>query len=153
MLPVVCKMVNTLLASATVPSLLKAATVTPPLKKPSLGCENMKNYRPVSNLPYVSKLIEKVVVNQLNAHMTQHACHNYFQSRYRQYHSTEKALLRVHKGILQAIDNKQYVYLVLLDLSAAFNTISCWKDSKSPLASLVQPLTGADHISLGGINR
>ena len=114
---------NASLSSATMPPTLKAATVTPLLKKPSLNCEDFKNYRPVSNLPYVSKLIEKVVVRRLNAHMTQHSRHEYFQSAYRQYHSTETALLRVHNDLLQAMDRKQCVYLVLLDLSAAFDTV------------------------------
>ena len=123
LLPVLCKLVNASLTSSTVPSSLKSATVSPLLKKSTLNPEDMKNYRPVSNLSYISKLIEKVVVKRLNAHMTQYNLHEYFQSAYRQYHSTETALLRVHNDILQALDNRKCVYLVLLDLSAAFDTI------------------------------
>ena len=105
------------------PTSLKAATVTPLLKKASLNPEDLKNYRPVSNLSYVSKLIEKIVVRRLNAHMTENNLHEYYQSAYRMFHSTETALLRVHNDICQAIDRKQCVYLVLLDLSAAFDTV------------------------------
>ena len=111
------------LLSAIVPVCLKAASVTPLLKKSSLDREDLKNYRPVSNLPYLSKLIEKVVVKRLNAHMTAHNKHEYYQSAYRSFHSTETALLRVHNDLLQAVDNKQCVYLVLLDQSAAFDTV------------------------------
>ena len=68
LLPVLCKIVNESLAFVVVPPSLKAATVTPLLKKPSLKCEDMKNYWAISNLPYISKLIEKVVVKSLNTH-------------------------------------------------------------------------------------
>ena len=123
LLPCICKIVNASLSSARVPSCLKSATVSPLLKKPSLNKEDMKNYRPVSNLPYISKLIEKVVVRRLNTHMNEHHLHDFFQSAYRAGHSTENALVRVHNDILQAIDRKQCVFLVLLDQSAAFDTI------------------------------
>jgi predicted nucleic acid-binding Zn-ribbon protein len=123
LLPTLTKIVNHSLSSATVPTSLKSATVTPLLKKSSLNGEDMKNYRPVSNLPYLSKLIEKVVVKRLNTHMSTHHLHEYYQSAYRMYHSTESALLRVHSDVLQAVDKKQCVFLVLLDQSAAFDTV------------------------------
>ena len=123
LLPTLTKIVNSSLTSSTVPSTLKSATVTPLLKKSTLNSEDMKSYRPVSNLPYVSKLVEKIVVKRLNAHMSSHSLHEYYQSAYRMYHSTETALLRVHSDILQAVDNKKCVYLVLLDQSAAFDTV------------------------------
>ena len=99
------------------------ATVTPLLKKPSLDSENMKNYRPVSNLAYVGKLVEKVVVSQIDAHMTVNNLHEPLQSAYRANHSVETALLRVSNDLLLAIDGKKCVFLTLLDLSAAFDTI------------------------------
>lgn len=123
LLPTLTKIVNTSLSSASMPQSLKSATVTPLLKKPSLNGEDLKNYRPVSNLPYLSKLIEKIVVKRLNIHMGQHHLHEYYQSAYRMYHSTETALLRVHNDILRAIDKKMCVFLVLLDQSAAFDTV------------------------------
>jgi hypothetical protein len=98
--------------------------VTPLLKKSSLDRENMKNYRPVSNLPYVSKLLEKVVMKQLNDHMEDHALCEPLQSAYRSNHSTETAMVKVMNDLLVAADTKkQCVLLVLLDLSAAFDTI------------------------------
>jgi hypothetical protein len=116
-------MVNTSLTSSTVPPQVKTATVTPLLKKPSLDQENLKNYRPISNLPYVGKLVEKVVVKQLDTHMTENNLHEPLQSAYRAHHSIETALIKVTNDLLTAIDNKMCVYLVLLDLSAAFDTV------------------------------
>ena len=68
-LPTLTHLINASLAESSMPSSLKDAIVTPLLKKPALEPEELKNYRPVSNLPYVSKLIERVVSAQLNEHM------------------------------------------------------------------------------------
>ena len=83
----------------------------------------MNNYRPVSNVSFVSKIVEKVVAARLHRHMAAHSLAEPLQSAYRKNHSTESALLRVQNDILQAVDNKKRVILVLLDLSAAFDTI------------------------------
>ena len=80
-------------------------------------------YRPVSNLAFVLKVIEKAVLKQLSGHMDINALHTPVQSAYRPLHSTETALLKVQDDILQALDKSQGVILVLLDLSAAFDTI------------------------------
>ena len=127
LVPVITRIVNLSLESATFPSCFKTAlgTVTPLLKKPSLDSENLKNYPPVSNLAFVSKIIEKVVglSTRLSDHLTENNIYEPFQSAYRKNHGTETALLRVQNDILHAIDNKRGVFLVLLDLSAAFDTI------------------------------
>jgi exonuclease III len=123
LLPVLCQIINCSIQTSTVPAGFKSATVKPLLKKPSLNKEDLKNYRPVSNLPYISKLTEKVIVQQLNDHMTSNNLHEPFQSAYRVHHSTETALLRVYNDIIESIDNKHCVMLVLLDLSAAFDTV------------------------------
>ena len=77
----------------------------------------------MSNLAFVSKLIEKAVVDQLNTHLQQNDLVAEFQSAYRGGHSTETALLRVQSDILCAVDQGKAAFLVLLDLSAAFDTI------------------------------
>ena len=77
----------------------------------------------MSNLPFISKILEKVVAKQLLDHMKKHELHEVMQSAYKQHHSTETALIRVQNDILQNLDNKCGVILVLLDLSAAFDTI------------------------------
>ena len=83
----------------------------------------VKNYRPVSNLPFVSKILEKVVNNQLENHINSHSLHDDVQSAYRAYHSTEIALLQVHHDIAYALDSNCCAVLLMLDLSAAFDTI------------------------------
>ena len=121
-LPVLLKIVNGSLATSYVPKQLKIATVTPLLKKPSLDKQDLKNYRPVSNLAYVGKLIESVVVSQIDSHMSEHNMHQPLQSAYKQFHSVESALLKVTSDILMDIDDHKCVLLILLDLSAAFDT-------------------------------
>ena len=83
----------------------------------------LKNYQPVSNLPFISKILEKVVNNQLENHINSHSLHDEVQSAYRADHSTETALLRVHHDIAYALDSNCCAVLLMLDLSAAFDTI------------------------------
>ena len=77
----------------------------------------------VSNLKFVSKLVEKAVFIQLNEYLVKNELHEVFQSAYKSIHSTETYLLRVQNDILQSLDKKKSVILVLLDLSAAFDTV------------------------------
>lgn len=121
--PTITNIVNLSLLTGDVPSELKQAVITPLLKSSSLDPNILKNYRPVSNLHYVSKLVEKVVAKQLSQHLLNNNLSEPFQSAYRTCHSTETALTRVSNDILQALDSKQSVILVLLDMSAAFDTI------------------------------
>ena len=123
LLPVITKIVNMSLDSVFPPS-LKNSIVTPLLKKPSLDPELLKNYRPVSNLTFISKTIERAVANQLNGHLLTNNLHEAHQSAYKRFHSTETALLKVHNDILVALDERQAVFLLLLDLSAAFDTVN-----------------------------
>ena len=88
-----------------------------------LGCRDPKNYRPISNLPFLSKIIERIVSFRIIAHMTQHQLHERCQSAYKAGHSTETALVKVKEDILQALDKKDGVLMVLLDLSSAFDTV------------------------------
>jgi hypothetical protein len=101
----------------------KSAIVRPVLKKPGLDKDVMKNYWPVSNLPIVSKVLEKVVENRLENHLTSNHLYERGQTAYRACHSTEIALLRVHHDISVALDNNCCAALLTLDLSAAFDVI------------------------------
>ena len=83
----------------------------------------MKNYRPVSVLPFVSKVLEKVVESRLENHLTSNRLYDCVQSAYRACHSTETALLRVHHDISIALDKNCCAALLMLDLSAAFDMI------------------------------
>ncbi len=75
-------------------------------------------------LPFISKLFEKVVVKQLIDALNERNLFDKFQSRFRQSHSTETALLRVSNDILLSSDAGRCSILVLLDLSAAFDTVN-----------------------------
>ena len=97
--------------------------VIPHLKKPTLELE-CKNYRPVSSLQFVSKLVERAVVDQLSKHMQDNDLYPVMQSAYRKYHSAETALLKVKNDFLHSMDDQQATMLVLLDLSAAFDTVN-----------------------------
>ena len=109
--------------TGTVPSCFKNAIVTPLIKKQNLNQNELKNYRPVSNLPFVSKILEKVVARQIVTHIEMFNLLEINQSAYRKFHNTETALLKIYNDILMLADEKKVVALVLLDLSAAFDTI------------------------------
>ena len=122
LVPVLTLIINTSLSTAEFSDDLKKAFVSPLIKKSILDCEILKNFRPVSNLSFLSKLIERIVCVQLVDHLKNNNLYETFQSAYRQLHRTESALLRVQNDLLQAVDSHGGAILVLLDLSAAFNT-------------------------------
>ena len=119
----ITRLINLSLSEGIFPSALKTAHVSPLLKKPTLCKDDMKNYRPVSNLSFISKLLERVVVAKIISHMDKTGTSNPFQSAYKKHHSTETALLRIHNDVLLAMDKGRVTALTLLDLSAAFDTI------------------------------
>ena len=123
LIPMVTILVNLSLQSANVPDSMKQALVTLLLKKDDLDPEVLKNYRPVSNLSFLSKVLERVVAARLTNYMTINQLHEPMQSAYRACHSTETALVRVQNDILRTLDQGGAAILVLLDLSAAFDTI------------------------------
>ena len=123
LLPIITKMINLSLESGLFADDWKFALVLPLLKKPGLDLL-YKNYRPVSNLQYVSKLTEKMVFEQIHTHMITHSLYPEFQSAYRKNHSTETALVRVMNDILMKMNTQEVTLLVMLDLSAAFDTVN-----------------------------
>ena len=120
---VIVRIINLTFSSASFPVVFKSAVVKPLFKKPTLDCDILKNFRPVSNLPYLSKLIEKGIAMRLVEHMRRNTIMEKFQSAYKAHHSTETALLSVYNDVMFNIDRGNGTLLVLLDLSAAFNTI------------------------------
>jgi len=121
--PVICHLCNLTMQSGIFPSVLKEARVRPLLKKSTLDPDNASSYRPISNLSYISKLVERVVVKRFTNHVGTHNLFPVQQSAYRPFHSTETAVLSVHDLLVRSIDNNQISVLVLLDLSAAFDTV------------------------------
>ena len=123
LLPVITDIVNRSLDEALMPNSLKTALIIPLLKKTNLDTEDFKNFRPVTNLPFVSKLIEKSVAVQLVQYIDDNNFDEKLQSAYKKLHSTETALLRIHDDILRTVDRGCTVVSLLLDLSAAFDTV------------------------------
>ena len=122
LLPVIKQMINQSLETASFPDSWKEAIVNLLLKRHGLDLL-YKNYCPVSNLSYVSKLTERSVLDQLLLHMSSNGLYPVLQSSYRQHHSTETALLKVKSDILMNMNKGHVTLLVLLDLSAAFDTV------------------------------
>jgi len=122
--PTLTAIVNESLLTGVFPTCLKQSLIRPLLKKPDLDQEILKNYRPIANIPFLAKIIEKVVALQTYSYLETNKLMPPLQSAYRKNHSrsTETALLRVLNDILMTLDHCQDVVLVMLDLSAAFDT-------------------------------
>ena len=121
--PIITDIINASLCYGFFHDDFKCAHVNPVLKKPTLPKEELNSYRPISNLSFISKILETVVANRLRSHIYTNGLSNVLQSAYKQFHSTETALLKVHSDINLNIDNGNITALTLLDLSAAFDTI------------------------------
>ena len=121
--PALVSCINASFTSGDVPEFLKTAMVKPLLKKSGLDQRELRNYRPVSNLSFLIKVMEKIVTSQIVEHMNTHELFHPYQSAYRSGHSTETALLKIKNDIELALDCSEGVLMVLLDLSAAFDTI------------------------------
>ena len=115
--------INVSLCSGLFPEDFKWAHVNPIFKKTTLSKEELNRYRPISNLSFISKILEGVVANRLSSHINIHVLTNASQSAYKQFHSTKTALKKLHNAINLNIDNGKVTALTLLDLSAAFDII------------------------------
>ena len=104
LLPIILKIVNLSLESGYFPSSLKTAVLSPLLKKANLDHEVLANYRPISNLKVISKIIEKVVAVRLQIYLKVNQLDEPLKSAYKPFHSRETALVRVYDDILVAID-------------------------------------------------
>ena len=107
LLPTITNIVN--LRDGCMPTCLKSAVLSPLLKKPDADFLQFKNFRPISNLKALSKIIEKSVALQLNNYLMTNNLHEDFQSAYKVHHSTETVMVKVQDDILRAIDGNEAV--------------------------------------------
>ena len=91
--------------------------------KTSLPKDDLNSYIPISSLSFISKILEIVVASCLRSHIRLNGLSNVLQSAYKQFHSTETALLKVHNDVTINMDKGKVTVLTLLDISAAFDTI------------------------------
>jgi hypothetical protein len=118
------KIINSSFATGVFPAKLKHAIITPVLKKIGLDNQQLANFRPISNLSFTSKLIERVASRWLEQVLDRSKWLHQFQSAYRKGHSTETALLRVTSDWRQFLDSGKSVCVVSLDITAAFDTVN-----------------------------
>ena len=97
---------NASLQSGYFPHSQKLARVTARLKKPSMDPYDLNSFRPISNLTFLCKIVERVVTEQFTSHAALNGLFPERQSAYRQFHSTESAVLALHNNIVSAIDQR-----------------------------------------------
>ena len=122
LVPSIQHLVNSSLQNGSMAG-LKHSTVTPILKKSGLDQDVLSNYRPVCGGMFVDKIIQKNVLAQLNEHMDLNNLHIPHQSGYKKFHGCETVMLKIVDDILLCLDANTCTILLILDLSAAFDTV------------------------------
>ena len=125
----------------------KAAQITPLLKKSGLDTNLPVNYRLISNLNNISKLLERLFLTRIQNHVTSCLNFNPNQSAYRQHHSTETSLLATADNILNFNDQFNSALLVSPDMSSAFDTIDY-----NILLDRLHTSFGVSHMALNWIS-
>lgn len=120
---VIARLANLSFEHSTFPVKFKTAQVTPLLKKHCLDASDPANYRPISNLNTISKILERLVLVRIVPHASLSSSFDAVQSAYRKLHSTETALLKITDDNFAGFDNRQSTILVALDQSAAFDCV------------------------------
>ena len=121
--PYLTNLFNRSLTEGYFPEMFRLAEVTPILKKSTLDPSVLSSYRPISNLPFVSKVLERAVNERMSQHLQLNGLLPENQSAYRRSHSTETVLLKVTSDALIAADQGKLTLLGMLDLSAAFDCV------------------------------
>ena len=121
-LPSLTHLVNSSLDQGKFCDEWKEALVKSLIKKKELGIQN-SNYRPVSNLCFISKIVEKVTLDQFNQHCQENDLVPEYQSAYRKKHSCETNLVKLVNDTLRNMENQLVTAIVILDLNAAFDTV------------------------------
>ena len=153
--PVILKFVNLSIESAFLPDSLKEAIIKPILKKNNLDPSEYMNFRSISNLPFVSKVIEKVTAAQLTSYVEDNNLCELFQSVYRRNHNTETALIRVNNEIAMAMTKDTLLFwfcwtyqqrLILLTIP------SCYQGSTLDLEFVTKHWISFGHICLDALS-
>ena len=105
------------------PSKFKLTLISPLLKKPGLPKSDVANFRPISNLNTIAKILERLALSRFFPHVSKSPSFSPLQSAYRKFHSTETALLKLTNDIMENIDSGKITILTALDMSAAFDTL------------------------------
>ena len=116
-------LVNNSLKNGVFPQTIKQSHIIP-IKKSKTSDQNiLSNYRPISNISFLSKILEKSALTQLLDHLN---CNNLFmkeQSAYKSNHSCETALIKITNDVLSVLNSSTNVVVIFLDFTAAFDTI------------------------------
>ena len=121
-IPSLTKIVNFSINNGVFSEKWKSATVKPLIKSQSKGTIH-QNYRPVSNLTFLSKVVEKITLNQFTQHCEDYHLLPNYQSAYRKFHSCETSLIKLVNDLLWAIEKQEIIAMTVLDLSAASDTV------------------------------
>ena len=124
LLPIILHIVKVSLNEASFPQHLKHASVTPIVKEEENNHQLFPNYRPLSNLTFLSKVLEKVVSEQINSHLIENNLHAKHQSGYKKKHSCETGMFKMVGDVQQMTAKRNHVALLLLDLSSAFDVLN-----------------------------
>lgn len=121
--PSILRLCNLSLSKGVFPAGLKTGCITPLLKKPGLDAADVSNYRPITSLSTLSKILERLAQEQLRPVIVGSDHFPNRQSAYRAAHSTESALLMITSDIRNAMDRGSATCLLSLDISAAFDAL------------------------------
>ena len=143
LLPYLKFIINKSLETGIFPSKYKDTIVKPLIKQSTIDKELHGNYRPLSNLCFISKVIERSVLNQLVEHLEGNHLFGEFQSAYRKFHSCETAITKITNDVFLSLDNKECSFILFLDLSSAFDTID-----RDILLSLLKDKYGIAGLAL-----
>ena len=117
--PIITKLVNSCFKSGKFPDKLKLAEITPVPKNGD--SQSACDYRPISILPAMSKLFEKVIAIQLHSYFE--TFFSKFLCGFRKRHSTQHALMQLLRSWQQSLDNSDIVGTILMDLSKAYDCL------------------------------
>ena len=121
--PAITHIVNLSLSSSQFPTNYKIAKVIPLHKGKEAPMSQPKSYRPISILPVVSKVIERVVQTQITSYMNSADLFHQNHHAYRSFHSTTTAMLSMHDAWIEAAERGLHAAVVMIDMSAAFDVV------------------------------